>query len=75
MHPSEHAQSVAAALTQLEWRRDRIVEAGVSSASAEAIAADPRFDLHAFLTLIDRGCPPELALRILAPLQEDLGQC
>lgn len=31
---------------------------------------DPRFDLHASIELTERGCPPELAIRILAPLDE-----
>ena len=26
-----------------------------------------RYDLHALLRLVDRGCPPDLALRIVAP--------
>jgi hypothetical protein len=28
-------------------------------------------DLHQLLELVDRGCPPELAVRILAPLDQD----
>jgi hypothetical protein len=27
-------------------------------------------DLHALLDLVDKGCPPQLAARILAPLDE-----
>jgi len=34
---------------------------------AQWVAADPGFDLHALLELVDRGCPPALAVRILAP--------
>jgi hypothetical protein len=34
---------------------------------AEALAHDRRIDLHAMLELVDRGCPPILAARILAP--------
>ena len=30
-----------------------------------------RYDLHALIELVERGCPPELAVRILAPLEED----
>jgi hypothetical protein len=26
--------------------------------------------LHALIELVERGCPPELALRILAPLDD-----
>jgi hypothetical protein len=34
------------------------------------LASDDRIDLHALLELIDRGCPPELAARIMAPLTD-----
>ena len=46
----------------------RLLEVGFPEAVADAVASDPRFDLHALLQLVDRGCPPELAVRILAPL-------
>lgn len=55
----------------LAWRRCRLLEAGFSAALAAHVAADPRFDLHALLQLIDRGCPPELAARIIEPVSED----
>ena len=35
---------------------------------AQWVATDPRFDLHALLELVDRGCPAELAARILSPV-------
>ena len=35
---------------------------------ATSVSADRAYDLHALLELVDRGCPPELATRILAPL-------
>lgn len=54
------------------WRRCRLLEAGFPAAMAETVAADPRFDLHALLELVDRGCPPELAVRILAPLPREV---
>nr|WP_297415818.1 hypothetical protein [uncultured Nocardioides sp.] len=52
------------------WRRCRLLEAGFSPELAESVASDPRFDLHALLELVDRGCPPALAVRIVAPLPE-----
>lgn len=52
------------------WRRCRLVEAGFPPSVAELLAVDPRYDLHALLELVDRGCPPLLALRIRAPLPE-----
>jgi hypothetical protein len=44
--------------------------AGFDSSTAAAIARDLRSDLHELLELVDRGCPPHLAARILAPLDE-----
>jgi hypothetical protein len=46
----------------------RLVEAGFPHALAARLAAEPGVDVHALLALVDRGCPPELAARILAPL-------
>jgi hypothetical protein len=50
------------------WRRARLVEAGFPLPLARRLANDPRFDLHALIDLTERGCAPELAARILAPL-------
>ena len=50
------------------WRRRRLERAGFEPGRANALAADPGTDLHALLELVDRGCPPSLAARILAPL-------
>jgi len=52
------------------WRRCRLLKAGFPLALAEAVAADREFDLHALLDLVDRGCPPALAVRIMAPLRQ-----
>jgi hypothetical protein len=51
-----------------EWRRGRLMDAGFSAALASELAPDPAVDLHALLQLVDRGCPPELAARILSPV-------
>jgi len=50
------------------WRRCRLLEAGFPEELATRLADTPRVDLHALLQLVDRGCPPQLAARILAPL-------
>jgi hypothetical protein len=52
------------------WRRQRLFGAGFDPSTAEALARNPAVDLHALLDLADRGCPPGLAARILAPLEE-----
>ena len=50
-----------------DWRRRRLIAAGFAPAVAGDLA-DGAVDLHELLVLVDRGCPPELAARILAPL-------
>ena len=52
----------------VSWRRCRLLEAGFSTSVADRVAGDPQFDLHVLLELVDRGCPPELAVRIVAPV-------
>jgi hypothetical protein len=54
-----------------EWRRRRLLALGLAEAAARRLAEDPRVDLHAILDLVDRGCPPELAVRIVAPLGDE----
>jgi hypothetical protein len=44
------------------------LDAGVDDHLAATLAADGGYDLHELLKLIDRGCPPRLAARILAPV-------
>jgi hypothetical protein len=50
------------------WRVKRLRSAGFPDDVALGTARDNTFDLHVLLELIDRGCPAELALRILAPI-------
>jgi hypothetical protein len=50
------------------WRRAQLAGAGFSPALADRLAGDERYDLHALIELTERGCAPELAARILAPL-------
>jgi len=57
------------------WRRGRLVAAGFSPDLAARLARDCHIDLHAVLELTDHGCPPALAARILAPLDEDPRPC
>ena len=52
-----------------EWRRARLIQAGVAPELATRLGFDERIDVHDILELIDRGCPPELAARIVAPLE------
>jgi hypothetical protein len=52
------------------WRRRQLLQAGFPSALARRVADDPGYDLHALIELVERGCSPELAVRILAPLDD-----
>ena len=52
------------------WRREQLVEAGFPVTLAERLSKDPRYDLHALIELVERGCRPDLAVRILAPLED-----
>jgi hypothetical protein len=54
------------------WRAQRLERAGFEHALAERLSRDPRWDVHALLELVERGCPPALATRILAPLDADV---
>lgn len=50
------------------WRAERLLAAGFPPELARELAHDRRVDVHALLDLVDRGCPPDLAARIMAPL-------
>jgi hypothetical protein len=56
----------------VSWRRAQLAEAGFPLPLASRVARDGRYDLHALLELVDRGCAPALAIRILAPLDGEL---
>jgi hypothetical protein len=55
----------------LAWRCTQLLQAGFDEASATRLACDGRYDLHRLIELVERGCAPELAVRILAPIDED----
>ncbi|HET7724123.1 MAG TPA: hypothetical protein VFK68_05760 [Propionibacteriaceae bacterium] len=52
----------------VEWRRCRLLESGFAPALADELASTAGVDVHALLALVDRGCPPDLAARILSPV-------
>jgi hypothetical protein len=53
----------------VRWRREQLVQAGFPLPLAVRIGKDGRYDLHALVELVERGCEPELAARILAPIE------
>ncbi len=48
-----------------QWRLASLERAGYDMESAAVLAASPEVDLHAAVTLLEQGCPVDLALRIL----------
>jgi hypothetical protein len=56
----------------VRWRREQLVDSGFSLPVAARLAKDARYDLHALIELIECGCPPELAARIVAPLEGEI---
>jgi len=56
------------------WRLRRLVEAGFALPLALRLAVTPGVDLHALLAMVDRGCRPDLAARILSPIDEAEGR-
>ena len=54
----------------VSWRCEQLADSGFPPTLAGRVANDPRYDLHALIELVERGCLPEFAVRILAPLEE-----
>ena len=52
----------------VRWRRDQLVASGFPRTLAADLAKNERYDLHALIELMEHGCSPELAVRILAPI-------
>jgi len=57
------------------WRYERLRRAGLDARSAEVLSHEGDVDLHTLIELIERGCPPELAARIIAPLDTEGSAC
>jgi hypothetical protein len=47
------------------WRAQELERAGFDADAAAELAGAPYVDLHLAVDLLERGCPPETALRIL----------
>jgi len=57
------------------WRRARLRKAGFHWELADDLSRECGVDLHALIGLVERGCPPPLAARILAPLEHERRAC
>jgi len=49
----------------VRWRSEELERAGYAPDGAKAMAARLEIDLHEAIDLVKRGCPPDIALRIL----------
>jgi len=47
------------------WRADELIRAGYDPAAAAKLAAQLDVDIRLAATMLEQGCPPELALQIL----------
>ena len=56
----------------VRWRRQRLTDSGFPLSAAACLADDVRYDLHALIELVECGCPPDLAERIVAPLEAEV---
>jgi hypothetical protein len=57
-HPHVEADAV------VRWRFEALLHAGYDAGSALILAGHLEVDLHEAIRLVERGCPPPLALRI-----------
>jgi hypothetical protein len=57
------------------WRGARLRKAGFAPSLAEQLSRGCGVDLHALIELVERGCSPELAARILEPLEHERREC
>ena len=64
------AHEIEVVETELErverWRTSELTRVGFPGDDAVALAARIDIDLHEAIELVQRGCPPDLAIRILS---------
>jgi hypothetical protein len=66
MSAVDQAEYVETEIERVErWRAEELERAGYHPEAAFELALRLDVDLHAAVELVQRGCPPELALRIL----------
>jgi hypothetical protein len=60
--PPRDAQAV------VHWRRSELLQCGFPPSLAARVAQDQRYDLRELIELVEHGCSPALAVRILSPV-------
>lgn len=56
-------------LAIVNWRQLELEQGGFPPLLAARIARDERYDLQQLFELVQQGCSPALAVRILSPLE------
>jgi hypothetical protein len=76
-HPGTGGQPPADRGTNdaVAWRRARLRKVGFGPRLTEELSHECAVDLHALIELVERGCPPPLAARIMAPLDHERRAC
>ena len=59
----------------VHWRRMELMQCGFPRQLAARVARDERYDLHLLIELVQEGCSPALAVRILSPLRGNDAAC
>jgi hypothetical protein len=55
----------------VRWRCEQLVESCFPPALAARVAKNAHYELHALIELVERGCQPDIAVRILASVEEE----
>ena len=56
-------------LAVVNWRQLELEHCGFPRPLAARVARDERYALHELVALVEQGCAPEVAVRILSPLE------
>jgi hypothetical protein len=56
-------------LALVNWRQLELEQFGFPRSLAGRVARDERYDIQQLVELVQQGCAPDLAVRILSPLE------
>ena len=63
--PFQELETTDVADEVVRWRFEALLRAGYDAGSALILAGHAEVDLHEAARLVERGCPPALALQIV----------
>lgn len=55
----------------MNWRQLELEQCGFPAPLAARVARDERYDLQQLIELVQQGCSPALAVRILSPIERN----